>query len=159
MKRIIKTTLTIVGLVILSFLLYAFIPSYPGTREFYKVISESDRIVIKELSAENESLVWESVFESDDPKDITSFADSLLIKKQSPFVRWICKCTGTHAIYLYKNGQETMRITNHHNESIRCDLWEGNVNIDSVDEWNSWLDSHLISNEENKMLTNHSTLR
>ena len=148
MKRTFKTILAISGLLILLFLLYAFIPSYPGTRDFYKLISESDSIVIKELKVENESLAWKVVFESDNQKDIKSFADSLLIKKQSRFVRWICKCTGTHAIYLYKNGQETIRITNHHDESIRCDLWEGNANIASVDEWKTWLNSHLVINEE-----------
>ena len=146
MKRTIKTILAIFGLLILSFLLYAFIPSYPGTREFYKLISESDRMVIKELKAESESLVWKVIFESGDPKDIRYFSDSLLLRKQSQFVRSYCKCSGTHAIYFYKNGQEIIRITNHHDESIRCNLWEGNVNIANVDKWKRWLDSHLATN-------------
>lgn len=148
MKRTIKIILAIAGLLILSFLLYEFIPSYPETREFYKLISESDRIVIKEFNTENESLVWEKVFESNDPKVITSFRDCLHLKKQPRFVRSICKCPGTHAIYFYKTGQETIRITNHHDRSIRCNLWEGNVNIASVEEWKAWFASHLVTNEE-----------
>jgi len=152
MKRKIKTTLAIVGLLILSFLLYAFIPSYPETRDFYKFISESDRIVIKEFKAENETFVWKVVFESGDPNDIKSFSDSLLLRKQSRFVRSFCKCPGTHAIHFYKDEQETVQITNHHDESIRCNLWVGNISITSVDEWKTWLDSHTV--RDKKQLNN-----
>jgi len=148
MKRKTKTTLAITGLLILSFLLYSFITPYPNTRKFYKLISESDRIVIKEFCVENETFGWKEIFESEDPEDIKSFGNSLILKKQSRFVRSYCKCLGTHSIYFYKNGKESIHITNHHNESIRSDLWEGNVSIANVDKWNTWLDSHLITNEE-----------
>jgi hypothetical protein len=53
-------------------------------------------------------------------------------------------CDGTPAIYVYERGGEPVELTNHHGESIRCPLWDGDVRITDTEKWLSWFDKRGI---------------
>lgn len=110
-------------------------------KQLYDLIAESDSMVIKD-SPMNDAKV---LFESTSIKDLKSFRESLTLNKPKPEEYFHCMCIGSPAVYFYKNGKETVYLTNHHGKSIRCPLWSSDVVIVDVEKWVKWFDDHGIS--------------
>jgi hypothetical protein len=118
---------------------FKLIPVEP--QQLYDLIVESDSMVIKESPMSNAQVL----FKSTSLNDLRSFRESLILNKPKPEEYFHCMCTGTPAVYFYKNEKETVYLTNHHGKSIRCSLWSSDVAIANVDKWVKWFEEHGIS--------------
>ena len=110
-------------------------------QQLYDKIAESDSMVIQEAPVRNSKILYQST----SPEALRSFSECLVLNKPKPEDYFHCMCIGEPAVYFYKNGIETVHLTNHHGRSIRCSLWTSDVLIANVDQWVEWFDNHGIS--------------
>ena len=85
------------------------------------------------------------LFKSTSKSDLKLFSESLQLIKTNPNEWFHCMCIGSPAIYFYKDGKETVHLTNHHGRSIRCPLWSSDVKIADLEKWVNWFDNHEIT--------------
>lgn len=109
--------------------------------QLYNLIADSDSMIIKTSPLDDAKIL----FKSTSPNDLKSFSESLQLTKTNPNEWFHCMCIGSPAIYFYKNGKETIHLTNHHGKSIRCQLWSSDVKIADIEKWVNWFDNHGIT--------------
>jgi hypothetical protein len=109
--------------------------------QLYGLIANSDRMVITESPIDGAKVL----FTSSNPDELKLFSDSLVLKKPEPEKYFHCMCIGEPSITFYKGTNETVHLTNHHGQSIRCSLWSSDVAIANVEKWMQWFDNHGIT--------------
>jgi hypothetical protein len=115
-------------------------------KQLYDVLDEADKIIVTEEPFEDSKIL----FESSDKKDIISLKNSISIKRK-PFVISHCMCSGSPAIYIYKDGELLTQLTNHHGYKIRLSIWTSDAEIKDVEKWLSWFDERNMPGPRNEM--------
>jgi hypothetical protein len=80
----------------------------------------------------------EVLYETDDPSELASLRDALLIEGATGH----CMCLGTLAFTFSRDGEDLGRVTLHHGESLRWDPFFYNAPLVEPDPILDWLSGH-----------------
>jgi len=97
-------------------------------------IDKADRLVVRHHPGPDAIL-----FESSDRADFEELKETLALVEFPATGFEHCLCTGNEAIHLYRKGEETVQLTNHHGTSVRCSLWGSDARIVDRNRWLAWL--------------------
>ncbi|MCP4002807.1 MAG: hypothetical protein GY725_01300 [bacterium] len=104
--------------------------------QLVQLMETADRLVVRESPEEESSIL----FESNNRADLEALARCLGIEIPEEGIH--CMCSGSPAIYLYRDEEELVELTNHHGFSLRCSLWDSDAIIANTEKWLSWFDVH-----------------
>jgi hypothetical protein len=82
------------------------------------------------------------LFASKDHRDLAALMAATRVERPEEFQH--CMCTGSPAIYLYRNGREIGQITNHHAQLLRGNLWWSDAPIVDAEAFLTWFDERGI---------------
>jgi hypothetical protein len=100
-----------------------------------ELIGRADRIVVTSRPFANSRVLFESANWS----DIAEFGAA--VGAIPPAEGWYCMCTGTPAVWLYREGEPLATVTNHYGASIRCTLWSSDAELQDPEKWMQWFDA------------------
>lgn len=108
--------------------------------EAQKIFRSADKITVTQYNVVKKdgkiSAESKIVYTSTKVEEINSFADAVEVAE--PEKTWYCWCIGSFPVRLYKNDKMIAEITNHHGESIRCNLCVGNATLKNNIKFLNW---------------------
>lgn len=102
------------------------------------LIKEADRIVVTESPMQDAT----TLFESSEREHLDDLSAALVVTKPDEWFH--CMCIGSPALYLYRDDELLVQITNHHGQSVRCSLWDSDAPIANIENWLKWFDKRKI---------------
>ena len=103
------------------------------------LIDHADKVVVLEIPTSDASVLYESSARQD--LDALKRATRVSVPEGTLH----CMCIGSPAIDLYSKGQRIVRITNHHAELLRCELWKSDAPIVDSEAFLKWFDERKIA--------------
>lgn len=140
MKNYRKSALHFILASLLAFAHVAFASAADNSAwcDFQKNISGTDRIAVT-LHDKNGP---KTVFETNNPKDISEFLES--VKIISPKEAYYCPCINNYTIDLFRNGEKIANIANRHSRHICSQNYNGNAGLADPYKWAKWFEDRGI---------------
>ena len=115
----------------------------PTQQALAKLLRAAKTIKLSEWSrlSGSRQLATTTVFQTDDPIDLTSFGQAFEIEPSEPFH---CMCIGDLLIDLCARDDQCTRLTLHHGESIRWDGWSSDARLRDGRRAVEWLADHGV---------------
>jgi hypothetical protein len=108
-------------------------------RDLGTLIDQADKVVVLESPTFDTSILYESSARH----DLDALKRATRVRVPEGLIH--CMCIGSPAIDLYSKGQRIVRLTNHHAELLRCDLWKSDAPIVDSEAFLKWFDERKIA--------------
>lgn len=103
-----------------------------------QLIGAADRVVVREGPWKGSPILYQST----GAKDVADLQHAVKVGRPEGFVH--CMCDGTPAVFLYANGKEIGRFTNHPASLLRSSLWKSDATIENPEAFLRWFDARGV---------------
>jgi len=120
-------------------------------RRLDRAATRTTKIVIEVRGFADGAMQAVKTIEVSSPDEIETFFETLRLKRRKPgFAVRSCACRGNPHVHLQDADGPFVKITIHHAESVRSNLWSGNIDIraEMIPRFKQYFETHGVTLEE-----------